>query len=657
MRSLRMVSLLVAVVLGPAVGVTNAATPSTSRVSVSSSGIQGNDASFSGTVSADGRFVAFASYANDLVTGDTNARPDVFLRDRKSGQTVLVSKANGGTQSNADSYAPQVSADGRYVFFLSAATTLGATGGDRSVFRYDRAASSLTMLPMPAGAADAGVLAVSGDGGRIAFTGIVGIVQHVFWWEAATNQTHRASENAAGTAGNGSSFDVAISGDGKHVGFTSSATNLLTPANPNDQGWRDVFVKNTATGAVDRISVSSSGGESNLHSSTPALSYDGCRAAFFTDATNLVAGQNSTVNNVLGRDRCTGTGTELLSVTNANVQYRAGTPIQLSGDGCRAVFLAYMPSAVQLRDRCSGATSRLDISTAGDPGNGPADGVAISGGSGRYVAIVSDSSNLVSGDGNGSGDIFIRDLATNTAPTASLTTQTTGVKVLADAGASADPDGYVLNGSINWGDGSAPQSGLSGVHDYAHPGTYGVTVTVTDADGASASAISAVTVAPAGGGDPGPGGGGPGATPPPPLPGPVQLILDRVALTKSRFATVPKGKKPDATRGSSLSLRLNLPGTVTLTFERVRTGRKVKGKCKPGARKGSRCTLQTPDGTLTRELAAGTSSIALTGVLGTKTLAAGAHRLTVRAKGADGAITAAKILNFTIVKAKKKGGK
>lgn len=658
MRFLRLVSMSVAVVLGVAAGVAGAATPSTTRVSLSPTGTESNGGSESGTVSADGRFVAFTSYANNLVAGDANGYGDIFLRDRKTGQTALISKPAAGGPSDNDSYLSRISADGRYVFFLSAASALGANGSDRSVFRYDRVAASLTKLPMPAGAADADAIAVSGDGTRIAFTATAGSVQHVYWWDAATNQTHRASESAAGTAGNLSSFDTAISGDGTQVGFTSGATNLLTPANPNDQGFRDVFVKNTATGAVDRISISSAGGESNLHSSTPVLSYDGCRAAFFTDATNLVNGQNSTVNNVLGRDRCTGTGTELLSLTNANVQFRAGTPISMSDNGCRVVFLATGSTAAHLRDRCSGATSRLDVSTAGDLGTNATTGVQISGGTGRYVAIESLSANLVNGDGNGQWDIFVRDLATNTAPTASLTTQTTGAQVLADGGASADPDGYVLNGSINWGDGSAPQSGLSGVHTYAHPGTYGVTVTVTDADGASATAISAVTVAPAAGGDPGGGGGGgAGGGAPTPPGSPVQLILDRVALDKTRFAVVPKGKRPDATRGSALSLRLNLPATVTLTFERVRTGRKVKGKCKPGARKGSRCTLQTPDGTLTRAMPAGTARIALTGIVGSKTLAAGAHRLTVRAKGADGATTAAKILNFTIVKAKKKGGK
>ena len=256
-----------------------------------------------------------------------------------------------------------------------------------SVFRYDLQASSLTRLPMPSGGSDADALAISGDGTRVAFTAYVASIRQVFWWDAATNQVRRASENAAGTVANATSFDPAISGDGKLVGFTSGATNLLTTTDAN--GWRDVFVKNTVTGAVDRISITSAGGESNLHSSTPALSYDGCRAAFFTDATNLVAGQNSTLNNVVGRDRCTGTGTELLSLTNANAQFRAGTPIFMSDNGCRVVFLATGHAAAHLRDRCAGATSRLDVSTAGDPGNSLVTETHISGGTGRYVTMES----------------------------------------------------------------------------------------------------------------------------------------------------------------------------------------------------------------------------------------------------------------------------
>ncbi|MES1193295.1 MAG: hypothetical protein ABUM26_03150, partial [Solirubrobacterales bacterium] len=241
-------------------------------------------------MSADGRYIAFASWADNLVSSDTNASIDIFLRDRKTGQTIRVSKANSGAQSNNDSSTPRISANGRYVYFLSRSTTLGADGANWSVFRYDREASSLTRLPMAPGASDASDLAVSGDGTRVAFTALVAGLTTVFWWDAATNQTHRASENAAGVAADGVSFDAAISGDGKLVAFTSGASNLLTPADAGS--YRDVFVKNTATGAVDRISITSAGGESNLHSSTPALSSDGCRAAFFTDATNLVAGQN-----------------------------------------------------------------------------------------------------------------------------------------------------------------------------------------------------------------------------------------------------------------------------------------------------------------------------------------------------------------------------
>jgi len=115
---------------------------------------------------------------------------------------------------------------------------------------------------------------------------------------------------------------------------------------------------------------------------------------------------------------------------------------------------------------------------------------------------------------------------------------------------------------------------------------------------------------------------------------------------------VAVGKKPDRKRGARLSLRLNAAASVTITFDRARRGRKVKGKCKAGAGKGAPCTLYKRDGVLTRSLPAGTSDITLTGVLGSKKLGIGAHRITLRAAGADGRRTAAKVLTITIVEVK-----
>lgn len=101
-----------------------------------SSGVQGNSASQEPAISANGRFVAFWSFASNLVAGDTNGRVDVFVRDRQDGTTTRVSVSAAGVQGNGASYEPAISADGRFVAFHSDATNLvaGDTNGAPDVF-------------------------------------------------------------------------------------------------------------------------------------------------------------------------------------------------------------------------------------------------------------------------------------------------------------------------------------------------------------------------------------------------------------------------------------------------------------------------------------------------------------------------------------------
>src|SRR5437762_2599425 len=111
----------------------------TALVSVDSAGTQGNDSSFSPSLSADGQLVAFASDARNLVPGDTNGAEDVFVHDLTTGQTVRVSVDSAGTQSNGASFFPVISADGQSVAFESLATNLvpGDTNGVRDIFVHD----------------------------------------------------------------------------------------------------------------------------------------------------------------------------------------------------------------------------------------------------------------------------------------------------------------------------------------------------------------------------------------------------------------------------------------------------------------------------------------------------------------------------------------
>jgi Tol biopolymer transport system component len=117
-----------------------AATGTTTRVSVASDGTQGNSWSALPSISADGRYVAFQSTASNLVPGNTNGDWDVFIHDRQMGQTSLVSVAASGTQANGESRLSSLSAEGRYVAFVSEASNLvpGDTNGVPDIFVHDR---------------------------------------------------------------------------------------------------------------------------------------------------------------------------------------------------------------------------------------------------------------------------------------------------------------------------------------------------------------------------------------------------------------------------------------------------------------------------------------------------------------------------------------
>src|SRR5437870_11198264 len=124
----------------------SAGAQTTVRVSVTSGGTEGDDASLGSALAADGRFVAFDSDAGDLVAGDTNGVSDVFVHDRQTGTTERVSGASGGAQGNGSSgligfaFPPTLSADGRFVAFVSLATNLvaGDRNGATDVFVRDR---------------------------------------------------------------------------------------------------------------------------------------------------------------------------------------------------------------------------------------------------------------------------------------------------------------------------------------------------------------------------------------------------------------------------------------------------------------------------------------------------------------------------------------
>lgn len=198
-------------------------------------------------ISADGRYVAFESSANNLVTGDTNGEPDVFVHNRQTGTTTRSSVDSNGTQGNGFSFNPRLSADGRFVAFVSHASNLvhADINGVSDVFVHDRQTSQKTRVSVDSKCVEGGnhsgiSPAISADGRFVAFESrACNLIipnsclsfgkTHVFLHDRQTGLTLRAREDSQGNQGNGSSQHPALSEDGRYVAFDSEATNLIGP--------------------------------------------------------------------------------------------------------------------------------------------------------------------------------------------------------------------------------------------------------------------------------------------------------------------------------------------------------------------------------------------------------------------------------------------
>ncbi|MEZ5100985.1 MAG: PKD domain-containing protein [Thermoleophilia bacterium] len=640
-----------------------AVVPTTTRVGVSSTGVQASSNAEFPVVSQNGRWTAFQSTASNLVTGDTKGLQDVFVHDAKTGQTVRIQE--GATEPDGASANPSISGDGRWVVFESRAKNLVATTSTSSqIYLFDRLDGSLKRLSQTAagvvGGADSFDPRMSSDGAAVVFYSNARLVASdtdffgdVYLYRLSDGSITRVSEPVGVAPDAGTGTWAAVSNGGRFVAFSSFATNLVTG---DIGGNEDVFLRDIQTGAIVRASVTSAGGEANSDSYDPSISADGCIVVFHTAATNLVAGSTLAGAKTIARDRCAGT-TEFASLTGAATP-APGTvlderPPAVSDDGCLVGMISSTLAAtsgwrgVFVRDRCNGTTTRIDISTDGQAGLGHTNGPSFSAGSARYVAFHSGAGNLVGGtDANGAlSDAFVRDRANATPPIADLEVSASARQVTADASGSTDPDAGIASISISFGDGTPAVAGTTLVHDYTQVGTFTVTATVTDTDGLTSVASQSVTVtdviAPP----------LPPAPPPPPPPGAGRAPkLTKASLDASRFVVVPRGKRPGKGRGAKLSVTTSEAATLTLAYERVVSGRRKGGRCVPAARTGKRCTAFRKAGSpFTTPLITGVNRITLTGRTPKGALAPGGYRLRLVARTADGRVSKPVRLRLTIV--------
>jgi Mg-chelatase subunit ChlD len=323
----------------------------TTLVSASAAGTIGNGHSQDPAISKDGRYVTFRSQANNLVSGDTNGTAwDIFVKDLQTGAVERVSVSSAGAQANGASQNPLISADGRFVAFRSSATNLvsGDTNGQPDVFVRDRQTTTTTRVSVATGGGQAtgGVSddpAISDDGRYVAFqsdatnvvAGDTNAKTDIFRHDRQTNTTIRVSVGTAGAQSNGVSTDPALSGDGSRVVWESIATNLVIG---DTNGKEDVFVRLIGTGETIRVSVSSAGAQATSGSNDASLSTGGTKVAFYSTSTNLVSGDTNSRGDVFTRD-LTASITERASLTAAGGQVNeASSAPWLSGDGSAVAF-------------------------------------------------------------------------------------------------------------------------------------------------------------------------------------------------------------------------------------------------------------------------------------------------------------------------------
>lgn len=289
-------------------------TGQTNRVSVASDGMEGNALSRHPSISADGRYIAFASRASNLVGNDMNSTLDVFVHDQQTGQTNRVSVASDGTEGNDRSYRPSISANGRYIAFFSNASNLvsGDTNGVGDIFVHDRETGQTDRVSIASDGMEGNeqslLPTISADGRYIAYdsyasnlvSGDMNSAWDVFVHDRLTGQTNRVSIASDGSEGNDASITPSISADGRYIAYDSYASNLVAD---DTNGKADVFVYDRQTGQTSRVSIASDGTQGNDDSAYPSISANGRYIGFISYASNLVYNDANGYEDVFVHDR------------------------------------------------------------------------------------------------------------------------------------------------------------------------------------------------------------------------------------------------------------------------------------------------------------------------------------------------------------------
>ncbi|SDC26854.1 component of the Tol biopolymer transport system [Paenibacillus sp. UNCCL117] len=359
----------------------------TEKISISVNGAAATGDSRASSISGDGRYVAFVSTSATIVEGKTNGFQDVFVRDRTTGMTQLISLGSDGDQANGDSYAPMISMDGTYVLFSSKATNLvpGDTNSQEDLFLYDASTGKVQRIaervPGSEYAGHGSPYQVSTDGRFAAYVGNNGP-------ESANNnillkdlRTGAVKLVAARTfLYDQTRARVSMSADARFLVFESFQRELtLDDYGLNYGKYRDIFLYDTVLDELKRISRSPAEGSANENSQYPVISANGQFVAYQSLADNLGPADTNGKLDIYVYDRVSGT-TELGSVRSDGSQAQSDAfHASLSGDGR---YLSFHTSGafgeddtgdvpdVYVRDRWTGTTKRVSNAHLGGNANG-----------------------------------------------------------------------------------------------------------------------------------------------------------------------------------------------------------------------------------------------------------------------------------------------
>jgi Tol biopolymer transport system component len=400
------------------------------RVSVDGGGLEANGASSSPAISTDGRFVVFASEADNLVAGDSNGVADIFVHDRQTAATTRVSLDSVGAEANGACAHPGISADGSFVVFSSLATNLVAadSNGFEDVFLRDCVTGTTSALSTSAAQPSDGpsrdpVISASAD--CIAFvsfaTNLVAAdtdaTADILLYDRPGQQLELTSKNSVGIKANNDCSFPDLSADGSLVAFSSAATNLV-PGDSN--GAIDVFQHERSNGQTSCLSVDAFGVLGNAESIAPSLSEDGRWITFQSSASNLVSDDTNGSSDIFLVDTSNGLPQRISVSSSGEGDQDSLLPV-ISGDGRAVTYVSQatnlfpgdsngLPDVLAYRDLVVPEVRRTSISSAGSEGNQHSNvGTRVSA-DGRYVLFGSWASNLVTHDTNGVSDMFLYDL-------------------------------------------------------------------------------------------------------------------------------------------------------------------------------------------------------------------------------------------------------